>query len=114
MWGEILNRVGRLVTPVLLDAAAKGLVLLLAGLAYFILSRLLIAHHGQDSLLATALGSDLKGRISLLLYLSAVPLAFVVTWLACALYVVVAIMWLIPYRRIEELLSQSASNRPRH
>lgn len=85
--------------------ALYGVVLLFAGLAYFILARVLIAAHGSDSVLATALGRDSKGKVSLVVYAAAIPLAFVSSWLACGLYVLVAIMWLVPDRRIEKTLS---------
>ena len=86
--------------------ALYGIVLLGAGLAYFILSRALVALHGRDSAIATALGSDLKGRISLGIYVAAIPLAFVRSWMACALYVLVEIIWLVPDRRIERTLAR--------
>lgn len=92
-----------------LPVAAYGIVLLLAGCAYFILSRLLIAEHGDDSPLATAVGPDFKGRLSLLLYAVAIPLAFVNCWIACAIYFLVALMWLVPDQRIEKVLTRSAS-----
>jgi uncharacterized membrane protein len=85
--------------------ALYGAVLLFASIAYFILSRALISLHGKDSVLATAVGRDFKGRISTLIYLVAIPLAVVRWWLACALYVVVAIIWLVPDRRIEKTLT---------
>jgi TMEM175 potassium channel family protein len=88
--------------------AAYGVVMLLAGVAYFILSRVLIAHHGEGSLLARAVGGDLKGKVSLLLYAVAIPLAFVDPRIACGLYVVVAVMWLVPDRRIETILTERA------
>ncbi len=66
----------------------------------------LIARHGEGSVLATAVKSDFKGKISVVVYAVAIPLAFVNTWLAGGLYVLVAIMWLIPDRRIENLLAQ--------
>lgn len=84
--------------------ALYGLVLLLAALAYFILTRTLISEHGQDSALAMALGRDFKGKVSVGIYAVAIPLAFVKPWLACALYVLVAVIWLIPDRRIEKKL----------
>jgi len=87
-----------------LPVALYGLVLLLAALAYFILTRVLVTSHGQDSALATAIGRDSKGKISLVIYAVAIPLAFVNSGLACALYVLVAIIWLIPDRRIEKTL----------
>ncbi len=86
--------------------ALYGAVLLCTGIAYFILTRALIAHHGQESPLATALGRDIKGKVSLVFYAMAIPVSFVNTWLACALYVVVAIMWLVPDRRIEEAVTR--------
>jgi len=89
--------------------ALYGVVLLFAALAYFVLSRMLISHHGRESVLASAVGSDFKGKVSLVCYAIAVPAAFASTGLACALYVVVAIMWLIPDRRIEHALTQRNS-----
>ena len=85
--------------------ALYGAVLLAAGVAYFILTRALLAIHGSDSVLAAALGRDLKGKISLVLYLVAIPLAFVRPWLAGVLYVTVAVVWLVPDRRIEKILA---------
>ena len=86
--------------------ALYGVVLLFASIAYFILSRALISLHGRDSVLATAVGRDSKGLISTVIYLVAIPLALVRWWLACALYVLVAIMWLVPDRRIEKTLTE--------
>ncbi len=86
--------------------AVYGMVLLLAGVAYFILTKTLIALHGKNSTLATSIGSDLKGGISIVIYAVAIPLAFVQPWIACACYVVVAIMWVVPDRRIERALAQ--------
>ncbi|MGB9180647.1 MAG: TMEM175 family protein [Pyrinomonadaceae bacterium] len=86
--------------------ALYGMVLLLAAIAYFILTRVLISLHGKDSVLATALGTDFKGKISPVFYLAAILLAFVQPWISCALYVIVAIMWLVPDRRIEKTLTQ--------
>jgi uncharacterized membrane protein len=86
--------------------ALYGINLLLAAVAYFILVRTLLARHGEDSVLATAVNSDFKGKISVVIYVAAIPLAFVSTWLAGSLYVLVAIIWLIPDRRIENLLAQ--------
>ncbi len=84
--------------------ALYGTVLLFASVAYYILSRALISLHGGNSVLAKVVGRDFKGQISTLLYLVAVPLAFVRWWLACALYVTVAVIWLVPDRRIEKTL----------
>jgi len=86
--------------------ALYGVVLLLAAIAYYILVRALIAVHGRESLLATAVGLDVKGKVSLGFYAVAIPLSFVSAWLAWTLYVVVAVMWLIPDRRIERTLIQ--------
>jgi uncharacterized membrane protein len=82
--------------------ALYGLVLLFAGIAYFILTKALIHHHGKDSQLAVSIGSDKKGTISVTAYLIAIPLAFVRPSIACCCYVLVAVMWLIPDRRIEK------------
>ena len=85
-----------------LPVAIYGVMLLLAGIAYSILSKSLIAHHGKDSVLAQSIGNDRKGTASLLVYLLAIPLAFVRPWMACACYACVAVMWLVPDRRIEK------------
>jgi uncharacterized membrane protein len=82
--------------------AVYGIVLLLAGVAYYILVRALVALHGKTSALTQALGHQFKDKLSVLLYAVAVPLAFAYPWAADALYVTVAIMWLIPDRRIEK------------
>ena len=87
--------------------ALYGAVLLLAGFAYFLLSRALVAVHGQESALAKAVGDDAKGYISLVCYTAAIPLAFINAMLACGLYVVVAVMWFIPDRRIEQTLKRN-------
>jgi uncharacterized membrane protein len=84
-----------------LPSALYGAVLLAAGIAYYVLQTTILREHGPDSKLAAALGRDLKGKISPLVYAAAIPLAFVREWLANALYVVVALMWLVPDRRIE-------------
>jgi uncharacterized membrane protein len=86
--------------------AAYGAVLLGASCAYYILTRVLLAMHGKDSLLAKALGKDFKGKISVVIYVAAIPLAFVQPWIACALYVLVAAIWLTPDQRFEKLLAQ--------
>jgi uncharacterized membrane protein len=83
-----------------------GAVLLLAAVAYWVLVRALIARHGQDSVLASAVGRDRKGKLSIVICAVAIPLALVSAWAACALYVLVAIIWLIPDRRIERTLTQ--------
>jgi uncharacterized membrane protein len=86
--------------------ALYGVVLLGAAIAYFILARSLLAIHAPDSLLAIALGADFKGKVSVVIYLMAIPLAFVRSWAACLLYVLVAVMWLVPDRRIEKTIAQ--------
>jgi len=86
--------------------AAYGAVLLCAGGAYFILSRALIARHGAESVLARAVGSDTKGLLSLVLYAVAIAAALPAPLVSCALYVVVAVMWLVPDRRIERVLEE--------
>jgi uncharacterized membrane protein len=87
--------------------ALYGAVLLAAALAYYILQSAILAEQGPESRLAKALGRDLKGKISPLLYASAIPLAFVGEWIADALYVVVALIWLVPDRRIESRFRDS-------
>jgi len=87
-----------------LPVALYGVVLLMCAIVYSILSRSSIAHHGDDSALAHAIGRDRKGVVSLVLYLLAIPLAFVRPSIACAIYVGVALLWLVPDRRIEHAL----------
>lgn len=81
--------------------AAYGAVMLLAGVAYWLLQNAIIASQGPYSRLAAAIGRDVKGKISPLLYASAIPLAFVNQWISDAIYIGVALLWLIPDRRIE-------------
>jgi uncharacterized membrane protein len=88
-----------------LPVAFYGVVLFMAAIAYYILSRALIKHHGRDSVLAKAVGKDFKGKISLLIYALAIPLSFLNHWIAFGLYIFVAIIWFIPDRRIERTLS---------
>ncbi len=85
--------------------ALYGADLLLAAVAYTILVRSLLALHGRDSTLARAIGSDFKGKISVVLYVLALPLAFLDAWIACGIYVLVAGIWFIPDPRIERRLS---------
>lgn len=89
-----------------LPTAVYGVILLAAAIAYYILQTLIIAHQGPNSKLEAAVGKDIKGKISPLLYALAIPLAFVNQWIADGLYVLVALMWLIPDRRIEAKLSE--------
>jgi uncharacterized membrane protein len=86
--------------------ALYGVVLFCAAIAYFLLSQSLLAHHGKESTLARALGRDFKGKISVVIYAAAIVLSFLQPWLAIVLYVAVAIMWLMPDRRIEKVLNQ--------
>ncbi|HZT63131.1 MAG TPA: TMEM175 family protein [Burkholderiales bacterium] len=91
-----------------LQVAAYGVVLLLSASAYTILTRVLVAEHGKDSLIAKALGSDFKGNISLAIYVVAIAIAFWQRWITCVLYAVVAAIWLIPDRRFEKLLQEKS------
>jgi uncharacterized membrane protein len=85
--------------------AAYGVVLLLAAVAYWILQQLIIRAQGAESVLARAVGRDIKGKLSPLLYLIAIPAAFVRPWIAGALYTAVALMWLFPDQRIERIVA---------
>jgi uncharacterized membrane protein len=86
-------------------AAAYGIVLLASALAYFLLQTSIIRVQGGDSILARALGSDIKGKVSPVLYALGIGLAYVNRWLSVAIYVIVAIMWFIPDRRVERTLT---------
>ena len=90
-----------------ITVAVYGVVLLGAAIAYFIMTRVLLAHHPSDSLLHKALGNDFKGKISVVIYVAAIALAFVATWGALALYALVALIWLVPDTRFERLLAES-------
>jgi len=87
-----------------IPTAAYGVVLLMAGVAYYVLQQTIIANQGSHSLLASAVGRDWQGKLSPVLYLAAIPLAFVSPWIASGLYTSVALIWLIPDRRIEKAL----------
>jgi uncharacterized membrane protein len=87
------------ITP--LPTAAYGAVLAMAAVGYVLLQRAIIAANGHTSRLATAMGHDLKGKLSLAIYVLAVPVAFFAPWIAVALYIAVALMWFVPDRRIE-------------
>jgi uncharacterized membrane protein len=89
-----------------LPVALYGGVLLMAGLAYFILARTLVKTHGQESRLARAFGKDTKGMVSAAIYSLAIPVAFVNPYISCAAYVLVAMIWFIPDRRIEKVLAE--------
>jgi uncharacterized membrane protein len=90
-----------------LPSALYGMVLLMAACAYFILQHAIISSEGEKSLLKAAVGQDRKGKASLVLYVIAVIVAFWLTWVAQLIYIAVAIMWLIPDRRIENALQES-------
>jgi len=85
-------------------------VLLMAGASYYLLQSMLIAEQGPDSLLAQAVGNDWKGKTSPIIYIAAIPLAFVSPWISDALFVLVALMWLIPDRRIERALTAAQNS----
>jgi len=89
-----------------LPVAAYGFVLLMAAVAYWILQQTIICREGRDSLLARAVGGDWKGKLSPPLYFVAIPLAFVSVWLASGIYILVALLWLVPDRRIERTLEK--------
>ena len=93
-------------------AAVYGCVLLMAAVAYYIVQRLIIRQQGPNSLLAAAIGKDWKGKFSPLCYLAAIPLAFLSPWLAIGLYVFVALVWLVPDRRIERVLAKRENQTP--
>lgn len=88
-----------------MPTALYGFILMMAGIAYWILQQAIIRSHGRDSLLAKAIGADIKGYGSIVLYAIAIPLAFYQEWIADAIYVLVALFWLIPDRRIERKLT---------
>jgi uncharacterized membrane protein len=88
-----------------LPTAAYGIVMLLAGIAYLVLQNTIVAHQGPSSKLRAALGKDVKGPISAVLYAAAIPLAFVREWISDVLYVTVALIWLVPDKRIEQALN---------
>jgi uncharacterized membrane protein len=86
--------------------ALYGIVLIMAAIAYFILQHMIIKKQGKDSILAAAIGKDLKGKISPVIYAVAIPFAFINQWVSGCLYVLVAFIWLIPDKRIEKIFSQ--------
>jgi uncharacterized membrane protein len=93
-----------------LPVACYGAVLLFSGIAYFVLTKILVADHGQGSALALAMGKDLKGITSLLIYAVGIGVAFVQPWAAFMLYILVAIIWLIPDRRIERIINSQKNS----
>ena len=92
--------------------AVYGIVLLFAGIAYFILTRALINLHGQGSALGTSIGRDRKGKISIAIYATAIPLALAKPWIAGGCYIVGAIIWLLPDPRIEKRVSEFQEKSP--
>ncbi|HEY7298720.1 MAG TPA: hypothetical protein VH684_12500, partial [Xanthobacteraceae bacterium] len=90
-----------------LPAAVYGAVLLMPAIAYYLLQKAIMRKQGAHSVLARALGSDIKGKLSPLLYAAGIALAFALPWLSIAIYVLVALIWLIPDRRIEQALRES-------
>ena len=86
-------------------SALYGFVLLMAAIAYWILQQLIIASHGPDSVLKKAVGGDWKGKLSPILYAVAIPMAFVSRWVSLGIYIFVALIWLVPDKRIEKTLS---------
>jgi uncharacterized membrane protein len=95
-----------------LPVAMYGVDLLMAAVAFTILVRVLIVRHGPESTLARAIGADRKGKLSLLLYSLAVPIAFANRWVSLGIYVTVTLIWLVPDTRIERILTERAS--PQH
>jgi uncharacterized membrane protein len=90
-----------------IPTAAYGGVLLMPAIAYYLLQKAILRKQGTHSLLATALGNDIKGKISPMLYIAAIALAFVSPWLSIAIYILVAVIWLVPDRRIEKVMSET-------
>jgi len=89
-----------------MPTAAYGVVLLMAAIAYYVLQQAIIADQGPDSLLKSAVGRDWKGKLSPLCYVAAIGLAFVSPWIASAIYTFVAMIWLVPDRRIERVMQE--------
>lgn len=85
--------------------AIYGIVLLMAAIAYMLLQYLIVEQHGHDSPLAKVFGKDWKGKLSMALYFLAIPIAFQVPWIAIGIYIGVALLWLVPDRRIEKILT---------
>jgi uncharacterized membrane protein len=111
LWGPVIWReVGGQLHGNLGRRVVDDSILLFASIAYFILTKVLIAHQGAGSILAASIGADRKGAVSVAVYLVAIPVAFVLPWVACACYVMVAVMWFIPDRRIEKTLAQTADS----
>jgi uncharacterized membrane protein len=90
-----------------LPTAVYGAVLVMPAIAYYFLVQAIIRRHGRDSMLAQAIGRDLKGKVTVLLLLAGIVVAFLEPWIAMALYVIVAIVWIVPDRRIENAVAQA-------
>ena len=86
--------------------AIYGTVMLLAAIAYYLLQSVIVAEQGRDSKLARSIGRDFKGKISPMLYVAAIVLAFFRPWISCCLYAFVALLWLVPDRRIERVVDE--------
>lgn len=91
-----------------IPTALYGAILLMPAIAYYLLQKAILRKQGPESLLANALGTDIKGKISPVLYAAAILLAFVSPWISIAIYVMVAVMWLVPDRRIESVLGEKS------
>jgi uncharacterized membrane protein len=89
--------------------AFYGFILLMAAVAYFILQTTIIKNHGPDSILSRAIGNDLKGKISPILYVTAILSTWVSEWISAFIYVLVAFIWLVPDKRIEIIMKHEAS-----
>jgi uncharacterized membrane protein len=94
--------------------AFYGVVLFMAAIAYFILQTLIIKNHGPEFILAKAIGKDIKGKISPVLYFMAICSTYVSSWIAGSIYVLVALIWLIPDRRIEIIMKQNVEGESKH
>jgi uncharacterized membrane protein len=92
--------------PAPVPTAVYGGVLLMPAIAYYLLQKAIVRRQGAHSMLAKALDSDIKGKISLILYVAGIVLAFVSPWISIAIYALVAVMWLVPDRRIENTLGR--------
>jgi len=93
--------------PAPVPVAVYGVVVFMPAIAYYLLQKAILHRHGRHSVLAEALGRDLKGKISPMLYAVAIGLAFVYPWLSIAIYVLVTLMWLVPDRRIENTVGKA-------
>jgi uncharacterized membrane protein len=93
--------------PAPLPTAVYGVTLLMPAIAYTLLQMAIVHRQGPHSVLASAVGSDFKGKASVVLYVAGIALAFIVPWASIALYILVAVMWFIPDRRIENMLRES-------